>query len=112
MSPRDQAAVAEAVGIATSVAEGRACLLRACRGIVRLRHRLGSVPQEILDPIVAVESELDDVPDEEDASQWESAAFQRKLRERDEYLVRVRPLLLRCFHELREYLESGTRTDI
>lgn len=111
MNDRDPSAVDDAVDVAASVTGGQACLLRACRRIASLRHRLGAVPQDILDPIIAVESELDDVPDDADASRWEPGAFQRKLRERDEYLERVRPLLLRCFHELVEHLSSSPRGD-
>lgn len=112
MSERHQSAVADALEVAASVAVGSICLLRACRRLVALQHRLGPVPQDILDPIRAVESELDDVPEEVDAPRWESEAFEQKLRERDEYLERVRPLLLGCFRELREYLASGSRSDI
>ncbi|MCC6785998.1 MAG: hypothetical protein IT457_24345 [Planctomycetes bacterium] len=112
MSERQQSAVADALEVAASVAGGGACLLRACRRIVALQHCLGPVPQDILDPIRAVESELDDVPEEVDAPRWQSEAFEQKLLKRDDYLERVRPLLLECFRELREYLASGFRSDI
>jgi len=95
---------------AASVVAGAACLLWGCRRIVALQHELGAVPQDILDPIRAVESELDDIPDEVDAPRWEAEAFKKKLRERDDYLTRVRPGLIECFQKLSAHLESGPQT--
>lgn len=109
MSEFDQAAVDQALAIADDVANGQVCLLEACRRIVPLRHRLGAIPEELLDPIRVVESELDDVPNEAAASRWEPEALRQRLQERDEYLEQVRPLLLRSFSGLRSCLGSSSR---
>ena len=107
MNECDPCAVHAAADVAASVLAGQTSLLRACRRIASLRHRLGAVPQDILDPILAVESELDDIPDDASALRWETRALQNKLREGDEYLERVRPLLVQCFYELLEHLRSS-----
>lgn len=91
----------------TTSADG-ARLLRACRAIVGLQHQLGDLPEDIFGPIRAVESELDEVPDERDAARWEADAFDRKMRERDEYIETVRPTLLYCFRQIRSILESSS----
>lgn len=111
MTKRDQSAVHEATEVAASVTVGAASLLWACRKIVELQHRLGDIPDVILDPIRAVESELDDVPEEKDARRWEANAFDRMMRARDEYLERVRPTLLECFRALHAFLvKNGSRS--
>lgn len=109
MTNRDHFAVHEAAEVAASVILGEAALLWACRKVVGLQYRLGDVPADILDPIRAVESELDDIPDEIDAQRWESSAFDRMMRERDEYLERVRPMLIACFRALHAFLEPNSR---
>ena len=93
--------------MADRVARGDVCLLSACRTILSLRHRLGAVPLRILDPIGAVESELDDTPNESAAALWNPGALQAKLQEKEEYLERGHPILLRCFKELREHLATN-----
>ena len=92
--------ISEAESICRSAVAGSVCLLEACRGIVdRLAH-LGFIDDALLDPIIAVESELGDVPGSAAYGLWEARALRRKLLERDEYLERVRPVLLDCFDKI------------
>ncbi len=64
------------------------------------------MPRELLDPIIVVDSELDDVPNERAARLWNSEALQEKLRERDLYLQDVREELLESFSALAKHLRS------
>lgn len=110
MIESEQYLTREVIQVATSVTEGGADLLWACRRIVGLQHLLTKVPESILDPIRAVESELDGFPDETDTLHWGSNALEQLRRERDEYLERVRPTLLECFQALQTFLSSRVRT--
>lgn len=78
--------------IAGQVSQGQTDLLEGCRAIVRLRGSLGDAAAS--DPdllvLVAVESELDDIPS--DLSRWRlaSEALKRKEAEKAEYIALVK----------------------
>lgn len=99
----------EARELATLAISGKVNLLRACRRIVAIQSGLGPVPSAILDPIRGVESELDDLPDEDVAALWEPGAFDQKRRERDQYIERVRPVLFAALGGLRELLTTESQ---
>ena len=85
---------------------GPAALLAACRLVVRLRWDLGELPADLIDLLVVIESELDDVPDETVAKLWNREAVQQVWRERDEYLTRVWPEVVRCLRGIRAHLTA------
>lgn len=93
MSARKQ--IAE---IASDILNGDADVMEGCRKIVFLRGSL-DMP-ETLDPdllvVVAIESELDDVPVGPARKQWAPEALADKDKEMFEYLEMVRPELLRA----------------
>ena len=109
MNEDQLAARQELVDVVSSVPDAPADMLQACRKIVALRQRLGPIPIGLLDPIIAIESELEDVPGEASFVRWDPAALQRKMKKRDEYLARVQGILLASFRRLRQWLESGGR---
>ncbi len=82
--------------IAASMIEGQVELLEGCREVVRIRGAL--VEPDLDDPdllvLVAVDSELDDVPTGLSRRQWEPAALTAKDVQRDDYLKAAAERLL------------------
>lgn len=92
----------EIARIAGAIANGTAAPLPACRTIVRLRGRL--TPPSSDDPdllyIVAIESELDDVPSPETRALWAPDAYDEKQRKAARFLQDIREELLQSCRSL------------
>jgi hypothetical protein len=80
--------------IATEAISGRRDLLSACRIIAQGRYTAGLQASEALEHIVAIESELDDIPGDDQRDTWSEAAYDAKQREKDDYLALIRDALL------------------
>ena len=94
------------LSVADDAINGRTCILEACRAIVPIRLQIRAIPDEILDPIIAVESELDDVPDSDAMPLWEPEALAKKLRERDAYLKVMHDRIIACFRALVSFIHA------
>lgn len=84
--------------IASDIVDGTVDVLAGCQAIVRLRGEL-AVP-DATDPdllvLVAIESELDDVPSGDVRNYWDSAALARTDAEEATYLRKSLPEILRA----------------
>lgn len=90
MSVRSQKeALSEAIEVIGSGLRREECLLSVCRRLVQLRWRLPNPHCDAMLTVVAVESELGDIPAPANYSSWNSQALALKLAEKDEYLDRV-----------------------
>ncbi len=83
----------EALDVIDGGLRGEQDLLAVCRRLVELRRRLPNPDDEAMLTVVAVESELDDIPTAAQYSKWSKAALEEKLAEKDEYLGRARTSL-------------------
>lgn len=90
---KEKSACAKAVKVIEAGLRGDQDLLAVCRELVRLRRNLPNSDGESMMTIVAVESELDDIPAPDQYGAWNESALNEKLAERDEYLGRVRESL-------------------
>ena len=79
-------------------------LLSACRIIAQGRYAAGLQASEALEHIVAIESELDDIPGDDQRDTWSKAAYAEKQREKAAYLLRVRDVLLDSLVHISEEL--------
>jgi hypothetical protein len=80
MEPGDQAA-----DIAHKALRGEYDLLLACRDITALRADLSAVPKQVMDVLVAISSEIDDLPVGPESEHWNADALQQKQGEADKY---------------------------
>ena len=80
--------------VATEAISGQRDLLSACRIIAQGRYAAGLQASEALEHIVAIESELDDIPGDDQRDTWSEAAYDAKQREKDDYLALIRDALL------------------
>ena len=103
----DLEAVRQALEVTSADLEDPAELLAVCRRVVRLRHDLSELPSDLINPLIAIESDLDDVPDETVAKLWNREALQQAWRRRDEYLTGAGPLVAECLRGIREYLSEA-----
>ena len=93
--------------VATEAISGRRDLLSACRIIAQGRYAAGLQASEALEHIVAIESELDDIPGDDQRDTWSEAAYAAKQREKDDYLALIRDALL----ESLQYVIDELRVD-
>lgn len=105
MNERAADPIRDVLDAIASAASGNSAMLRAVRTIFGLSRFLRSVPRDIINPILAVESETDHLPDESWAYRYDPRAFEEKIRERDAYFDRYREEVLRLLSYLRQYLE-------
>ena len=89
---------------ATAAISGRRDLLSACRIIAQGRYAAGLQASEALEHIVAIESELDDIPGDDQRDTWSTAAYAEKQREKEAYLLLVRDVLLESLQHISEEL--------
>ena len=71
-------------------------LLEGCRQLVELAGRLDERDDEILAPIVAVESETDDLPLGDSRAHWSEQGLRRKDATVAAYLLEVRPVIMKA----------------
>ncbi len=103
-------AVRSALDTARVTLAGRYDTLEACIGVARLRDGLRDVPSEIMDVIIAVESELDGLPFGVDRINWEANTLKEKDAEADRYRVVISPTVLNALRSLVEVLEATEAT--
>jgi hypothetical protein len=88
--------------VAADMVAGRTDLLPGCRKIVDLRSRLAKA--DLTDPdimeIVAVESELDDIPTGPARAHWSPEALAEKDAQAAAYLDKSKPGILRACRSL------------
>ena len=81
-------------------------LLSTCRLIANGRYAAALQETEALDEVVAIESELDDIPSVEQKSQFAPEVYAQKQQEKDEYLALVGESLLESLERLRQELQA------
>jgi hypothetical protein len=86
--------------VVLGVLSGDVDLLTACRTVVQHRHHAGLCDSGAIDVIVAIESELDDIPAANERGFWSTSVFSHAQHEGSEYLAAVRDELLGAFAEL------------
>ena len=91
---------------ATEALSGERDLLSACRIIVQGRYAAGLQDSDALVHIVAIESELDDIPGEAVRHVWSPVAYAEKQRQKEAYLAREREGLLESLAHIRDALQS------
>jgi hypothetical protein len=100
---------AEAVQIAQTVIAGELGLLEGARNLADLGPVL--VPEASADPdfsvLVAVASEVDDLPLGPTRALWDPAVLVEKDREISEYESRVRDVVLEACHSIRRRYAAG-----
>ena len=79
---------------------GRLDLLDVCRVIVMNRHQAGLIDCDALDTVIAIESELDDVPTDAQRGLFGPAYFAEKQRQKSEYIEHVRTDLMSALRVL------------
>ena len=94
--------------VVTEAISGRRDLLSACRIIVQGRYDAGLQASEALGHIVAIESELDDIPGDDERDTWSDAAYAKKQCEKEEYLLLIRDALLGSLMHLRDELQADS----
>lgn len=95
---RSRDAEAKIAAIADALAEGRIDPLEGCRQVVALRTLLSddSLADDDLQVLVAIESELDDMPSDFQRDQWAASPLAEMDRQKMSYLREVEPELFRA----------------
>jgi hypothetical protein len=102
-SPQTQIAV-----VAEGMLSGKVGLVDGCRQLMKLSNRLDENSEGLFIPIVAVESETDDLPLGEARSVWSAEALARKDAEASTYLCQVREVVLEaCEVLVKRYATAG-----
>jgi hypothetical protein len=83
-----------------SILAGEIDTIEGCRRVIYAYRSLELAPTSGFLTVLAVESELDDVPSEGQRSLWEPRIFEAKQREKQAYLERVRPQLVTACESL------------
>jgi Protein of unknown function (DUF2489) len=88
--------------IAESMAGGTVDLLEGCRQVLALRTLLSdeSLTDEDLGVLIAVESELDDMPSDRERSRWAVQALAELDQKKVDYLREAGPELVRACRSL------------
>lgn len=102
----DKSACTQAANVIEDGLRGDRDLLAVCRALVRLRRNLPNRDDESMMTVVAVESELDDIPDPDQYATWNESALKAKLAEKDEYLDRARQSLEAALRSILERLRE------
>jgi len=94
----DRDAQSKIAGIADAMADGRVDLLEGCRQVIALRTLLSdkSLADDDLQVLVAVESEMEDMPSGFDRAQWAPNALAELDRQKGEYLREAGAELVRA----------------
>ena len=103
----DSGALARAIEIGRRTLAGDLDPLQACRDMAILRTHIPSVPREAIDAIIAVASEVDDLPLGVEREQWSEEALKAKDAEAAEYRARVGTVVRNAMKEIVDALEHA-----
>jgi hypothetical protein len=98
-------AIARAMEIARSTLDGQSDPLLACREMAALMSSLPTLPEEIGDTFVGVDSELDGLPIGEEGKYWAEHALEVRDAQAAEYRAMVRDDVAAAMAGLIEFLE-------
>ena len=91
---------------ARSMIDGSMGIVKGCRRVCQLRYGTPDMDDEIFDPFVAVESQTDDYPLEEERARY-AADYLKELDQKvSNYVEEVRPRVLEACQHLVERYET------
>ena len=104
MKPDEASTKSRIATLAAGISEGSVGLLEGIRNMAPLIRRLERKNEAYFLPILAIESETEDVPTGEARKLWEPLALRRKEAEVEVYLEKVREVVLDSCKKIREEL--------
>lgn len=84
----------EIIKIANEIINDQKNLIERCRLITKLIYKAGMEDDRIFDPIIAIESETDDIPLGDVRKLWDKDALKEKDKEIKEYETRNEQLII------------------
>src|SRR5207253_1186873 len=94
MNAERDRAMREVIETARAMQSGSMDLVRGCRLLCDLRHRIGASENDLFLPIIGFESETDDYPLGTDRTRYSPTTLERLDREVQAYVERAKPGVL------------------